>query len=40
MDRRESVWHREAADANVEHALGDLQQLPILARFRTPSLLR
>jgi Nucleotidyl transferase AbiEii toxin, Type IV TA system len=33
MDRREAVWHREAVDANVERTLGDLQQLPILARF-------
>jgi Nucleotidyl transferase AbiEii toxin, Type IV TA system len=33
MDRRESVWHREAVDVNVERVLGDLQQLPILARF-------
>jgi hypothetical protein len=33
MNRRESVWHREAVGADVERALSDLQQLPILARF-------
>jgi hypothetical protein len=33
MDEKEHAWHRETVGDNVERTLGDLQAIPVVARF-------